>query len=64
MAIESILGALVYFCDPEDLIPDNIPGLGYLDDAIYNTRPAGFPSTWKNPFNPANPSSWRQWCRC
>ena len=31
----SILGALVYFCDPEDMIPDNIPGLGYLDDAIY-----------------------------
>jgi len=31
----SILGALVYFCDAEDLIPDNIPGLGYLDDAIY-----------------------------
>lgn len=31
----AILGALVYFCDPEDLIPDHIPGLGYLDDAIY-----------------------------
>ncbi len=30
-----ILGALVYFCDPEDLIPDHIPGLGFLDDAIY-----------------------------
>jgi Subtilase family/FG-GAP-like repeat len=28
-----------------------------LDDAIYNTPQTGFPSTWKNPFNPANPSS-------
>jgi len=31
---ERILSALVYFCDPEDLIPDDIPGLGFLDDAI------------------------------
>lgn len=31
---ERILSALVYFCDPEDLIPDHIPGLGFLDDAI------------------------------
>ena len=30
-----ILGALVYFCDPEDIIPDHVPGLGFLDDAIY-----------------------------
>jgi len=30
-----VLGALVYFCNPEDLIPDHMPGLGFIDDAIY-----------------------------
>jgi uncharacterized membrane protein YkvA (DUF1232 family) len=29
-----ILTSLAYFCEPHDLVPDNIPGLGYLDDAI------------------------------
>ena len=29
-----ILDALAYFVDPEDLIPDRVPGIGYLDDAI------------------------------
>jgi uncharacterized membrane protein YkvA (DUF1232 family) len=31
---ERVLGALVYFSDPEDLIPDDIPGIGLIDDAI------------------------------
>jgi Subtilase family/FG-GAP-like repeat len=32
-------------------------GFQNLDDPIYDTRPAGFPASWRNPFNPANPSS-------
>lgn len=31
---DRILDALVYFADPNDLIPDKVPGLGYIDDAI------------------------------
>jgi uncharacterized membrane protein YkvA (DUF1232 family) len=31
---ERILGALAYFVAPDDIIPDRIPGIGYLDDAI------------------------------
>jgi len=29
-----IVAALTYFADPEDLIPDDVPVLGFLDDAI------------------------------
>ncbi len=31
---DRVLSALAYFAESEDLIPDNIPGLGFLDDAI------------------------------
>lgn len=30
-----VIAALTYFCAPDDLIPDSLPGVGYLDDAIY-----------------------------
>ncbi len=31
---KNVLSALSYFSDPQDLIPDNVPVLGYIDDAI------------------------------
>jgi hypothetical protein len=32
-------------------------GAENLDDVLYDAPAAGFPASWKNPFNPANPSS-------
>jgi len=29
-----VLAGLAYFCDPEDIIPDSVPGIGLLDDAV------------------------------
>jgi uncharacterized membrane protein YkvA (DUF1232 family) len=31
---QHVLNALAYFADPKDLVPDAIPGIGLLDDAI------------------------------
>jgi uncharacterized membrane protein YkvA (DUF1232 family) len=31
---ERLLATFVYFADPEDILPDHIPVIGYLDDVI------------------------------
>lgn len=31
---DEIVAGLAYFSNPDDLIPDHVPGLGFLDDAI------------------------------
>ena len=31
---DRITATIKYFCDDEDLIPDSIPGIGYIDDCI------------------------------
>ena len=31
---QRVLGALAYFADPNDIIPDNVAVLGFLDDAV------------------------------
>ncbi|WP_084675066.1 YkvA family protein [Hippea jasoniae] len=30
----SLVGVLLYFINPLDIIPDFLPGIGYLDDAV------------------------------
>jgi uncharacterized membrane protein YkvA (DUF1232 family) len=32
---DRIISAMSYFADPIDLIPDHIPGIGFLDDAMF-----------------------------
>ncbi|HJO12051.1 MAG: YkvA family protein [Gammaproteobacteria bacterium] len=46
-----ILGAMTYFSDPIDLIPDHIPGIGFLDDAIYVEIIAREPKTEIDAYN-------------
>ncbi len=31
---EQLLATFIYFADPEDILPDDIPVIGYLDDVI------------------------------
>ena len=33
-ARERLLAAFIYFADPEDIVPDHIPIIGYIDDTI------------------------------
>ena len=33
-ARERLLAAFIYFADPEDIVPDDIPVIGYIDDII------------------------------
>lgn len=51
--------AIVYATSVRGVIVVEAAGNGAenFDDPLYNTRPAGFPATWRNPFNLANPQS-------
>jgi hypothetical protein len=51
--------AAIRYATNKGIIVVEAAGNGFqnLDDPIYDTRPVGFPATWVNPFNPANPSS-------
>ncbi len=35
--IVAVISALIYFVSPIDIIPDNIPGAGYIDDGVVIT---------------------------
>jgi uncharacterized membrane protein YkvA (DUF1232 family) len=41
------IGAMLYFINPVDLIPDTIPVVGYLDDFAVLSLAAGLVAKWK-----------------
>jgi subtilisin family serine protease len=51
--------AIVYATSVRGVIVVEAAGNGAenLDDSLYDVRPSGFPATWRNPFNLANPQS-------
>ena len=51
--------AIVYATSVRGVIVVEAAGNGAedLDDDLYDARPSGFPLTWRNPFNLANPQS-------
>lgn len=51
--------AIVYATSVRGVIVVEAGGNGAenFDDPLYDNRPAGFPATWRNPFNLANPQS-------
>jgi hypothetical protein len=51
--------AIVYATSVRGVIVVEAAGNGSenYDDPLYNNRPAGFPASWRNPFNLANPQS-------
>jgi hypothetical protein len=53
------LAAIVFATSVRGVIVVEAAGNGAenLDDPLYNTRPSGFPATWRNPFNLSNPQS-------
>lgn len=53
------LAAIVFATSVRGVIVIEAAGNGSenYDDPLYNNHPAGFPATWRNPFNLANPQS-------
>jgi len=54
-----MFAAIVYATSVRGVIVVEAGGNGAenFDDPLYDTRPTGFPASWRNPFNPANPQS-------